>query len=103
MYPLVHTIHRVAFKVPVCSHEAVDMPPSNEAAKPVAKQKVIHGISLFHGSLKSFSLQVLPLSGKDHESSSLSFPKTEETFVATFGLLLALPTGACTCKENEVT
>jgi len=26
-------------------------------------------------------------------------PKTEETFVATFGFLLALPTGACTCKE----
>jgi len=45
------------------------------------------------GPLKSFSIQVLPPSGKDHESSSLSLPKTEETFVATFGFLLALPTG----------
>jgi hypothetical protein len=51
------------------------------------------------GPLKSFSAQVRPPSGKDHESSSLSLPKTEETFVATFGFLLALPTGACTCKE----
>jgi len=51
------------------------------------------------GPLKSFSAQVQPPSGKDHESSSLSLPKTEETFVATFGFLLALPTGACTCKE----
>jgi hypothetical protein len=55
------------------------------------------------GPLKSFSVQVvLPPSGKDHESSSLSLPKTEETFVATFGFLLALPTGACTCKENVI-
>jgi len=46
------------------------------------------------GPLKSFSAQVRPPSGKDHESSSLSLPKTEETFVATFGFLLALPTGA---------
>lgn len=44
----------------------------------------------------------LPPSGKGHESSSLSLPKTEETFVATFGFLLALPTRTCTCNENVV-
>ena len=31
---------------------------------------------------------------EDHASSSLSFPKTEGTFVAIFGFLLMLPTGA---------
>jgi hypothetical protein len=68
-------------------------PGSVEGAKPVAQQKVIHTWHLTsHGPLMFFSLEALPPSGKDHESSSLSLPKTEETFVATFGFLLALPT-----------
>lgn len=37
---------------------------------------------------------------KHHASSSLSFPKTEGTFVAIFGFLLMLPTGACPLLEG---
>lgn len=63
------------------------------------RKRYIHG---FSRAFEVVFLYVLQPSGKDHESSSLSLPKTEETFVATFGFLLALPTGACTCKENMV-